>query len=213
MTETKCLTRLLVALAFLPGAAFAETVYVIDKLYVGMRAEASETSPVIKSVESGTTLEVLQRIEKYVYVRDKQGTSGWVEARYLTADAPARLQMGKLQEELAKARAQAAEVQMQLKKTQAALAEQTAKHKELEKTVANVPAAPAAVAPAPTAPVAPVKGVSEPAVAPPSTATGFTFSFVWLGISFAMLGTGFAAGVAWLRESIRKRSGGMYLRV
>lgn len=206
MTETKCLTRLLVALAFLPGAAFAETVYVIDKLYVGMRAEASETSPVIKSVESGTTLEVLQRIEKYVYVRDKQGTSGWVEARYLTADAPARLQMGKLQEELAKARAQAAEVQMQLKKTQAALAEQTAKHKELEKTVANVPAAP-------PAPVAPVKGVSEPAVAPPSTATGFTFSFVWLGISFAMLGTGFAAGVAWLRESIRKRSGGMYLRV
>ncbi|MEK7207880.1 MAG: TIGR04211 family SH3 domain-containing protein [Pseudomonadota bacterium] len=210
MLETKCLTRLLVALAFLPGAAFAETVYVIDKLYVGMRAEAIETSPVIKSVESGTTLEVLQRIEKYVYVRDKQGTNGWVEARYLTADAPARLQMGKLQEDLTKARAQAAEVQMQLKKTEVALAEQTAKRKELEKTVANVPATPFAVAPAPPAPA---KGAPTPAVAPPSTATGFSFSFVWLGISFAMLGAGFAAGVAWLRESIRKRSGGMYLRV
>ena len=167
----------------------------------------------IKSVESGTTLEVLQRLEKYVYVRDKQGTNGWVEARYLTADAPARLQMGKLQEELTKARVQVSDVQTQLKKTEAALAEQTAKRKELEKTVANVPVGPAAMTPAPPVPAAPVKGASEPAVAPPSTVTGFTFSFVWLGISFAMLGTGFAAGVAWLRESIRKRSVGMYLRV
>ena len=59
--------------------------------------------------------------------------------------------------------------------------------------------------------------VLPPAAAPPvgktSKDAGFSFSYLWLGISFAMLGIGFVAGVKWLRESIRKRSGGMYLRI
>jgi hypothetical protein len=42
---------------------------------------------------------------------------------------------------------------------------------------------------------------------------GFGFSLGWLLVSFAMLGIGFFAGVRWLRERIRRRSGGMYLRV
>lgn len=250
-----------------PGAGHAESAYIVDRLYAIMRTEAIETSPVAKTIESGTVVEVLQRTERFARVRDKQGAEGWVETRYLTAEPPMRVQLAKLQDELTKARAQvaetqaqfkktekalaaqtasmkempksalgtppssvsdaplraqivklqddlnksraqAADVQTQLKKTEVALTEQTAKRKELEKTVANVP-----VAPAPSAPTVPAKGAPAPAVAPPSTATGFTFSFVWLGISFAMLGAGFAAGVAWLRESIRKRSGGMYLRV
>lgn len=37
--------------------------------------------------------------------------------------------------------------------------------------------------------------------------------FLWLGISFAMLIVGFAAGVIWLREVNRKKLGGMYLRI
>lgn len=255
-----------------PGIGHAESAYIVDRLYAIMRTEAIETSPVAKTIESGTVVEVLQRTERFARVRDKQGAEGWVETRYLTAEPPMRVQLAKLQDELTKARAQvaetqaqlkktektlaaqtasmkempklasgtppssvsdaplraqiaklqddlnqsraqAADVQTQLKKTEVALTEQTAKRKELEKTVANVPVAPAAVAPAPSAPTVPAKGAPAPAVAPLPTATGFTFSFVWLGISFAMLGAGFAAGVAWLRESIRKRSGGMYLRV
>jgi len=252
-----------------PGVGHAESAYIVDRLYAIMRTEAIETSPVAKTIESGTVVEVLQRTERFARVRDKQGAEGWVETRYLTAEPPMRVQLAKLQDELTKARAQvvetqaqlkktektlaaqtasmkdmsklapgapspsvsdaslraqlaklqddlnksrtqAADAETQLKKTEAALAEQTAKRKELEKTVANIPVAPAAAAPSPSVPA---KGAPAPAVVPPSTATGFTFSFVWLGISFAMLGTGFAAGVAWLRESIRKRSGGMYLRV
>jgi hypothetical protein len=54
---------------------------------------------------------------------------------------------------------------------------------------------------------------APPPVTPAAANTGFGFSYLWLGISFAMLVIGFAAGVRWLRESIRKRSGGMYLRV
>ena len=199
--------RALLVLAMLGifTSARAETVYVAERLRIGLRAEVAETSPVVKTVETGTPLTVIDRLESFAHVRDPQGVEGWIEARYLTPDLPARVQLVKLQEDLARSRSQATEAQAQLKKAQAATAEQEEKIKELEKAVADKPAMPA---PAPAPP---------PIVAPPvgktSKDAGFGFSYLWLGISFAMLGIGFAAGVKWLRESIRKRSGGMYLRI
>jgi hypothetical protein len=183
------------------SAAQAETVYVAERIRIGLRAEVVETSAVVKTVETGTPLEVIERFDKLARVRDPQGTEGWIEARYLTPDPPARLQLTRLQEDLAKSRTQAVEAQAQLKKAQSTLAEQAEKIKELEKNAADRPA------PAPVAIKAP------PPVTPAAANTGSGFSYLWLGISFAMLGIGFAAGVRWLRESIRKRSGGMYLRV
>lgn len=186
------------------SAAQAETVYVAERIRIGLRAEVVETSAVVKTVETGTPLEVIERFDKLARVRDPQGTEGWIEARYLTPDPPARLQLDKLQEDLAKSRTQAAEAQAQLKKAQSTLAEQAEKIKELEKNATDRPA---------PAPVAPVAIKMPPPVTPAAANAGFSFSYLWLGISFAMLGIGFAAGVRWLRESIRKRSGGMYLRV
>ncbi len=185
-------------------SARAETVYVAERLRIGLRADMAETSPVVKTVETGAPLEVVERLEKLVRVRDPQGIEGWIEARYLTPDPPARSQLAKLQEDLAKSRAQATEAQVQLKKAQSALTEQADKIKELEKTAGDRPL--------PVVPPAPVV-VKAPPVIPTATQDGFRISYPWLGISFAMLGVGFAAGVRWLRESIRKRSGGMYLRV
>jgi hypothetical protein len=183
------------------SVAQAETVYVAERIRIGLRAEVVETSTVVKTVETGTPLEVVERFDKLARVRDPQGTEGWIEARYLTPDPPARLQLDKLQGDLAKSRTLAAEAQAQLKKAQSTLAEQAEKIKELEKNAADRPA------PAPVAIKVP------PPVTPAAANTGSGFSYLWLGISFAMLGIGFAAGVRWLRESIRKRSGGMYLRV
>ncbi len=100
------------------SAAQAETVYVAERMRIGLRAEVVETSAVVKTVETGTPLEVIERFDKLVRVRDPQGTEGWIEARYLTPDPPARLQLTKLQEDLAKSRTQAAEAQAQLKKAQ-----------------------------------------------------------------------------------------------
>jgi hypothetical protein len=186
------------------SAVQAETVYVAERVHIGLRAEVVETSAVVKTVETGTPLEVVERFDKLVRVRDPQGTEGWIEARYLSPDPPARLQLARLQQDLAKSRAQAVEAQAQLKKAQSALAEQAEKITELEKHAADRPA---------PAPVAPVAVKAPPPVTPVAANTGSGFSYLWLGISFAMLGIGFAAGVRWLRESIRKRSGGMYLRV
>lgn len=190
------------------SSAQAETLYVAERLRIGLRAEAAETSAVVKTVETGSPLEVIDRLENFVHVRDPQGTMGWIEARYLSLEAPARLQLVKLQEDLTKSRKETAEAQAQLKKAQAAAAEQVAKIKELEKAAADKPAAPPTATPVPVPPP-----VAAPPVGKTSKDAGFIFSYLWLGISFAMLGIGFAAGVKWLRESIRKRSGGMYLRI
>ncbi|MCR4331462.1 MAG: TIGR04211 family SH3 domain-containing protein [Sulfuricaulis sp.] len=197
-------TLLVLAMLVIFTSARAETLYVAERMRIGLRAEATETGAVVKTVETGTPLEAIERAENFVHVRDPQGAVGWAEARYLTSDAPARLQLVKLQEDLVRSRSQAAEAQAQLKKAQAAAAEQAATIKSLEQEAADKPALPPPATPAPAAP---------PPVGKTSKDTGFSFSYLWLGISFAMLGIGFAAGVKWLRESIRKRSGGMYLRI
>ncbi len=182
------------------SAAQAETVYVAERIRIGLRAETEETSAVVKTVETGMPLEVVERMDKFAHVRDPQGAEGWIEARYLTPDPPAGLQLAKLQEELAKSRAQTSEAQTQLKKAQAGLAEQAEKIKDMEKDAADRPTSASVAA-------------KTPPVKPGAAVAGFNFSYLWLGISFAMLGIGFAAGIRWVRESIRKRSGGMYLRV
>ena len=187
------------------SAAQAETVYVAERIRIGLRAEVVETSAVVKTVETGVPLEVIERFDKLVRVRDPQGTDGWIEARFLSPDPPARLQHTKLQEDLAKSRAQATEAQTQLKKAQATIGEQADRIKELEKNLSEKPA--------PTPVTAAAAAAKKPPVNQTTTDAGFLFSYLWLGISFAMLGIGFAAGIRWLRESIRKRSGGMYLRV
>lgn len=187
------------------SAAQAETVYIAERIRIGLRAEVLESSAVVKTVETGTPLEVIERMEKQARVRDAQGTEGWIETRYLTPDPPARLQLTKLQEDLAKSRTQVTEAQAQLKKAQATIGEQADRIKELEKNLSEKPA----LAPVPVA----VAATKKPPVNQTTTETGFQFSYLWLGFAFAMLGIGFAAGVRWLRESIRKRSGGMYLRV
>lgn len=197
-------TLLVLAMLGIFTSARAETLYVAERMRIGLRAEATETGAVVKTVETGTPLEAIERVENFVHVRDPQGTVGWAEARYLTPDAPARLQLVKLQEDLARSRSQTAEAQAQLKKAQTAAAEQAATIKTLEQEAADKPVLPPPATPAP---------IASPPVGKTSKDAGFIFSYLWLGISFAMLGIGFAAGVKWLRESIRKRSGGMYLRI
>lgn len=242
MKHSLCVMMLLAMLGLF-SAAQAETVYVAERIRLIMRAEVDETSPTVKTIETGVPLEVLERTDRFAQVRDPQGTVGWIEARYLSPDPPAKVRVAKLEEELAKSRAQTTEAQAQLKKVQAALAEQTAEIKNLEKAADNKPAMnsteaqvlvkkvqaalaeqtarvkelekeiseKAAVIAASTS-ASPASGAKSPS-GNSSKDAGFSFSFLWIGISFAMLGIGFAAGIKWLRESIRKRSGGMYLRV
>ena len=66
-----------------------ETVYVTDKLLVGVHAEKTVDSPILKVFPSGTTFEVLKREGDFAQVKGPDGITGWVDASYLTADQPA----------------------------------------------------------------------------------------------------------------------------
>jgi hypothetical protein len=208
----KSLSGLLGLWMFLSPAAHAETVYVTDKLTVGLQAEPVAGGAAAKTVESGAPLEVLERADRFARVRDKQGAEGWIEARFLSHEPPARVQSERLQTELRAARAQLAETQKRLKSAEARLAQESAKVGDLTKKLEEKPESPTPreqnVPPAATGEQPPTAAVA----APPEGETG-GFSFLWLVLSFAMLGVGFAAGVIWLRERNRKRLGGMYLRI
>jgi hypothetical protein len=181
-------------------SAQAETGYISDKLSVGLQFAPGATGQPVKQLDAGTAVEVLERAGANVRVRDKAGAEGWIESRQLSTEPPARAQLARLQEDLGKARTQLAETQERLKKADAALAQEHARSGELQKSLNEAKTAP------PPAPASPAPVVEE-------STDDWRTVLLWLGVSFAMLGLGFVIGVVWLRESIRRRSGGMYLRV
>jgi len=207
---------LLAAALLTPGAGFAESVFLTDRLEIPLRADFTENAATVKVLESGTGLEVLERYGNQARVRDKDGAEGWVDGRYLTAQPPAREQVRSLKTDLDRTRAQIVQLQTQLDRAKAAPAEAPADAKkveaelaetraELARTQAALAEARARPAPAPEPP----PGVAE--TAPPGDESASPV--LWVLVSFAMLLVGFVAGIIWVRESIRRRMGGMYLRV
>jgi SH3 domain protein len=78
-------------------SARAETVYVIDKLLVGVHAEKSVDSKIIKAFPTGTSLEVEQRDGDMAKIKGPDGITGWVDAVYLSKDPPAALVVDNLE--------------------------------------------------------------------------------------------------------------------
>lgn len=173
--------------------AYAETMYVSERLPTTLRAALADGSPIVKTVEGGTSLEVLERADHLARVRDAQGAEGWIEMRLLVATAPARVQLERAQTALTKARTDLAAAQTQIGQLEAKLSQTAAS------TTQPLSAEPAEPAP----PVA----IQAPSV------DDEEFPWGWLVLAFAMLWLGFGAGIVWLRERHRKKLGGMYLRV
>lgn len=182
-----------------PAPGQAETVYVTDRISVILRSAPGPEGVALKSLTSGAPLEVLERNGKLARVRDADRIEGWVETWALSSEAAARSQLDSLRAELATTRTALAA---------ARAAEATAR------TAADAAraAAAAGVEPAPTAQAAPQSPPPPPPPAAAPTGGGF-FSPAWLAISLTALIVGIVVGRIWLRESIRRRSGGMYLRV
>lgn len=72
--------------------AYAETVYVTDKVLLGVY-KAKGQSELIKVVPTGTPLEILEKDGSNARVRDPEGVEGWVDASYLVNNKPAQLQI------------------------------------------------------------------------------------------------------------------------
>lgn len=207
----------LVAAALLgPWAAWAQTVYLTDRLEVPLRADFTEEAAPVKTLESGASLEVLERYGSQVRVRDKEGTEGWLDGNVVTTQPPAREQLRSLKTDLDRTRRQVVQLQTELDRAQAAPAEAPADQKKLETELADTRAelarTQAALAQAQARPAPDPEPVPPPAETA-SSGDESGSAVLWVLVSFAMLLVGFVAGIIWVRESIRRRMGGMYLRV
>ncbi|MHB8346333.1 MAG: hypothetical protein ACYDHM_03955 [Acidiferrobacterales bacterium] len=191
------------ALALLPMTAFADQVFITDRFEVPMRSAQASGAPLVKNLVSGTVLDLLAQDGSSVFVRDPQGSEGWVDAAAITRNAPATVQLHAL-------RVQQIALQARLANAQAALARETARATGLANrqhvpmvTHAARPLSPLPL-PATAAAAAPLKALSGarlPAI------------LSWVALSAAMLTVGFFAGIIWLRQANRRKLGGMHLRI
>lgn len=86
------------------SAAYAETtVYVTDRILLGVHQQPSENSPIIVTIPSGTAITLIQRQDSFAKVRLADGKEGWVSESYLKTDKPATAELdvalAKLQKE------------------------------------------------------------------------------------------------------------------
>lgn len=78
---------LLVPLFFLQTAA-ADTRYVGDQLIITMRQGKSTKHKIIKTLKTGTPLEILEEDESYLKVRTTDGVEGYVLKQYISSNPP-----------------------------------------------------------------------------------------------------------------------------
>ena len=96
---------LLGLVASVPLVAFAETAYITEKLEVPVRSGESREYRIIRYLQAGAQVEMLQTYESgYTKIRDERGREGFVLGRYLVDRAPSFVIAGRLEAEVAKQR-------------------------------------------------------------------------------------------------------------
>jgi len=124
----------LLLLIVLPFVAMAETVYVTDKLRLGLHQAADTSDRAFRTLESGQELEIVSRNRNYASVRMPDGVQGFVKAAYLVSEKPAKLIVAETQSANEK-------LQQELENTKAAFAAPAATIDSLEQQVAEKSAA------------------------------------------------------------------------
>lgn len=83
----------LLCLLIVATSTKAETLYVIDNLFVTLRAGQSAEHRVLKTLASGSQLELLDISGDYSHVRTENGIEGWILSQYLSEFPIARQQL------------------------------------------------------------------------------------------------------------------------
>ncbi|VAX13527.1 hypothetical protein MNBD_GAMMA24-2164 [hydrothermal vent metagenome] len=97
---------------------WADSLYVTDRILLGVHESASKDSPLLQSVPSGTSLEILAEDKHFKKVRLPNGTQGWVDAAFLVSEQPAPAQYDILLAKHKRIQKQLAALQQKLKKTE-----------------------------------------------------------------------------------------------
>jgi SH3 domain protein len=114
----KHISLVVVLVLALTSVAFAETLYVSDRLEIQMRAGKGTQFRILRMLPSGTPLEVLEvdQGNGYSRVRAPGGVEGWVLSRYLMKGQAAR-------DRLADAEKQLAQLQLENRKLKTSFSE------------------------------------------------------------------------------------------
>lgn len=179
-----------------PRPAYAEELYVVEQLVVGLYSTPDVTGERIATVKSGDRLEVLERASDEVRVRTAGGREGWIRAIYLQASPPLREQLAERNTELARLKDEVSRLEKELQ----------AAHTSAASTAPAPPVAPSAPAAAPAEVASEPRGLfgdgSQPAPA--------RRLWPWaLSLALAALVLGFGLGVLTLDRHIRRKYGGL----
>ncbi|HHC73168.1 MAG TPA: TIGR04211 family SH3 domain-containing protein [Thiotrichales bacterium] len=194
------IARMLIPLLLvaLTGTALAgETVYVTDRLYLGLHKEPGASGKPLRTLVSGTRLELLERKTNYARVRLPDGSSGWVKSAFLVTEKPPRLVLDELTGEAKRLREENATLTRQAREATAHLAqlEQQAREATRRADEAEVRA-----------------GETEERLRlllEQIASRGYAVPWQWaLGGILVALTAGFLFGLWWLDRRIRQRHGG-----
>ena len=81
---------------FFPGllmlcfATQVEAAYVSERLYLGLYAEPNTTADPIKTMPSGTEVQIVETQGDYVKLKLTDGTEGWARGEFVTQETPAK---------------------------------------------------------------------------------------------------------------------------
>lgn len=90
---------LLILLQMMGGKTLAEPAYISERLYLGLYAVPDSTTEPIKTLASGTSVEIVQHLGEYVQLQLKDGTEGWARAEFVSKEPPAKTQVQELTNE------------------------------------------------------------------------------------------------------------------
>jgi len=131
-------TVLLALIVYLfSSAAFAETLYVTDRILLGVHQDAAEVSPVIQSIPSGTAVTVLERGDQFIKVQLADGKQGWVSAGYLKPNKPATAQLDEISDQLKQSQSKLKQSEDQVKKLKDDITKRDRASQTLENQIAN----------------------------------------------------------------------------
>jgi SH3 domain protein len=85
----------LLTLSMATGSVYARTVYVTDNVDIPMRVGDSERSKIVKILNVGAPLSVLEENNDngYTYVQAASGTEGYILSRYISSEPSSRTQL------------------------------------------------------------------------------------------------------------------------
>lgn len=103
-----------VCLFLFSQTVIAETKYVTDDLKLALHEEEGSKGKLLKRLQSGTQLEVLEESGLFARVRTPDGTIGWTKAGFLMTEKPARARVLELEQEQIQLKKALKEAQAQL---------------------------------------------------------------------------------------------------